>query len=127
MPARPLRPCLEPRCPELVRQGRCPRHGGQRKPWAHATPSRHDRGYGREWDQIRLVVLAEEPLCALCPMPSTTVDHIVPKSQGGTDQRGNLRGLCALCQQRKAGREGNASRQALAGPGRRTYASGVER
>jgi len=51
-------------------------------------------------------VLAEERRCRYCGAPSTTVDHIVPKFEGGTDARSNLAGACKDCQQRKAAREG---------------------
>jgi 5-methylcytosine-specific restriction protein A len=61
------------------------------------------------------MVLAEEPLCALCEAegrvePSSMVDHIAPKVQGGTDDRENLRGICRRHHDSKSGREGRASR-----------------
>jgi HNH endonuclease. len=34
------------------------------------------------------------------------VDHIIPKSQGGTDDDGNLQSLCAACHRAKTAREG---------------------
>jgi 5-methylcytosine-specific restriction protein A len=51
-------------------------------------------------------VLVEEPYCRLCLAAgkrtiSTHVDHILPKHDGGTDDRGNLRGLCASCHNRR--------------------------
>lgn len=78
-----------------------------RKAWDHHGRTRHDRGYGSGWDKLRLRVLLDEPLCYLCKAaPSTTVDHVIPKVQGGTDDRANLRGACSACQQSKAAREG---------------------
>lgn len=83
----------------------------QRKPWAHAEPSRHARGYGSEWGAKRRQVLAEEPVCRYCRRAaSTTADHIKPKAEGGTDDRRNLAGCCKACQQAKAGREGARAR-----------------
>ena len=47
-------------------------------------------------------------LCACCgmrlPAPMTAeihVDHIYPRSRGGTDERGNLQALCSTCNRRK--------------------------
>ena len=94
-----MRPCLEPGCPMLVYEGRCPAHrrGGG---WIGAG-----KDYGSAWPRIRARVLAEEPTCRLrlagCTTYSTQVDHIVPKSRGGTDERGNLRAVCKPCHQRK--------------------------
>jgi 5-methylcytosine-specific restriction protein A len=89
----------------VVVLGRCGQHA--RRPWKHAAPSRHARGYGYAWVQVRAEVLREQPICTACHAArSTTVDHIIPKADGGTDARGNLRGLCKWCHQRKSGREG---------------------
>ena len=109
MPTSCLRPCAFPSCPTLVAKGRCRAHA--KRPWMHALPSRHARGYGAAWDRTRAEVLVEEPVCRLCARPSTTVDHIVPKVRGGTDARVNLRGLCREHQQSKSGREGAEARR----------------
>ena len=109
MPRKPMSECAKPGCHERTRGGRCVKH--IRPPWQHATPSRHARGYDSKWVKLRARVLVEEPYCA-CGRESTTVDHIQPKSQGGTDARANLRGCCRRCQQSKAGREGNAAKVA---------------
>lgn len=105
-PMAPKRPCGSPRCPEFRP---CPRHG--RRPWEHDRPSASARGYGTEWRRRRAVVLREEPTCGYCGRaPSTTVDHVVPKTRGGTDDRENLRGACKRCHDTKSAREGQASR-----------------
>jgi 5-methylcytosine-specific restriction endonuclease McrA len=47
-------------------------------------------------------VFREQPVCAVCARErpwneqqvSQELDHIMPLSQGGTDARHNLRGLC---------------------------------
>lgn len=60
------------------------------------------RGYDAEWRRVRAIVLAEEPTCRVChEAPSTDVDHIVPKRQGGTNARANLRGVCHSCHSSK--------------------------
>jgi 5-methylcytosine-specific restriction enzyme A len=51
------------------------------------------------WRRIRALQLAKEPLCRLCQAEgrvviAVTVDHIVPRSQGGTDEELNLQSLC---------------------------------
>lgn len=111
-PQKPPMPCqrMAMGCPHLRP---CPVHGA-RRPWEQRL-SRQARGYGAAWERIRPPVLREEPRCRWGSLPdepgpcwadSTTVDHIVPKAHGGTDERANLRGLCREHQQRKAGREG---------------------
>ena len=43
----------------------------------------------------------QEGICEGCrlyfPFPNLTVDHKLPRSQGGTDHRTNLQLLCAAC------------------------------
>jgi len=46
------------------------------------------------------MILARDPLCA-CGAPSTEVDHIVSKAKGGTDEPGNLQGICEPCHKAK--------------------------
>lgn len=54
--------------------------------------------------------LASNPLCAVCLKESivrsaTDVDHIMPKSQGGTDDWDNLQALCKSHHSEKTARE----------------------
>lgn len=64
-----------------------------------------ERGYGYEWQKIRAQVLQEEPVCAVCGTDKDlTVDHIIPKSADGTDERSNLRTLCFFHNRQKSGR-----------------------
>lgn len=69
--------------------------------------SRSKRGYGRDWQALRLVVLAEEPLCRFCHdrglvVVAQVVDHIVPISEAPELrlERSNLRSLCKPCHDR---------------------------
>lgn len=79
--------------------------------WQHAEPSRHKRGYGWQWVKLRKLILARDNhLCQIClakgrPTPATHCDHILSKAQGGTDDPGNLRALCAPCHSRKTNEE----------------------
>ena len=88
-----VRVCNVPGCPNIATdKGRCSRHlipawGGRR----------NFEGYQGDWLKIRAQVLKEEPYCRVCGQQSTTVDHITPKAEGGTDIRGNLRALCDDC------------------------------
>ena len=70
--------------------------------WDHSL-TRHERGYGYEWTKRRAAVLARDLyLCQPClskgrPTQATEVDHIVPKSQDGTDDFENLQAICRPC------------------------------
>jgi 5-methylcytosine-specific restriction enzyme A len=65
------------------------------------TPD-HKRTRGRKWMRLREMVLIEEPVCMLCGQrPSTQVDHKKPVSEGGTDERDNLQGVCYDCHDAK--------------------------
>lgn len=66
--------------------------------------SRQARGYGRAHDLMRVQVLREEPLCRICRAmdppritASTIADHVIPKAEGGTDERENYQGICRPC------------------------------
>lgn len=96
-----LRPCAEPGCPTLTDKRRCPLH---RRQLEQARGTRQQRGYDRDYDQLHDQVLEEEPWCRWCGDPSTTVDHIVPLVEGGTNERDNLCGACGPCQYGHGGR-----------------------
>ena len=76
--------------------------------WKH-TETAAERGYGAAWKRLRVLILARD--CGLCQCtecktlgrlkPATQVDHILPKSKGGTDEMGNLQAIAADCHQRK--------------------------
>jgi 5-methylcytosine-specific restriction protein A len=97
--------CATPGCASKAVDGgpRCPTHtvGGG---WVGAG-----RDYGSAWPRLRAQVLCEEPRCRLglpgCTVVSTEVDHILPRSAGGSDVRENLRGACAACHRRKTHEE----------------------
>lgn len=80
-----------------------------------------ERGYGWRHQQMRDVVLREEPLCRSClkrvpPIctPSVIADHIVPQFEGGTDERENYQGLCVPCSDAKTAEEAARARGAKA-------------
>jgi HNH endonuclease len=52
----------------------------------------------RPWGRIRVAILERDGYrYALCGRSATTVDHIVPRSKGGTDDDWNLRAACGPC------------------------------
>jgi hypothetical protein len=77
--------------------------------------SRRERGYGPEWDRLRETILQrDEYLCVACRKTGVltaarTVDHILPKSEGGSDDPANLQSLCKPCHEAKTAAE-NAAR-----------------
>jgi 5-methylcytosine-specific restriction protein A len=103
MPSRP--PSLKPRV--------------ARKAWQHSKPSSRLRGRAGVEDRRR--ILAEEPLCRVCRgagrvAASVVVDHVMPLSAGGSDERGNKQGLCGPCHDAKS----KAERTAGLGAGRKS-------
>jgi len=89
MPMRLARPCRHPGCPKLDCEEHSRRGLDQRQ-------SAAKRGYGRRWQQLRLMYLRTKPICEVagCDQPATDVDHITPKRDGGQDVWDNLQALC---------------------------------
>ena len=74
--------------------------------------SAHSRGYGYEWQKLRLLTLSRDAgLCQPCLRRGhvtpgcNIVDHIVNKARGGNDDGGNLQTICAACHDAKTGAE----------------------
>lgn len=77
--------------------------------------TRHERGYDYRWTTISTAVLKEhrDRYGDVCPgwqreaHPATdlTVDHVIPKSAGGGDDRANLQVLCRSCNSSKRNRK----------------------
>lgn len=58
-----------------------------------------------DWAIKRADILCrDDGVCQYCREPATHVDHIIPRSQGGTDDYTNLVAACADCNIRKGGR-----------------------
>ena len=64
-----------------------------------------DSGSTSKWRKIRQrIVLRDGGVCQMCGMEGDSVDHIVPRSHGGTDEDYNLQLLCTSCNSSKGGR-----------------------
>lgn len=70
-----------------------------------------ERGYSTAWRKLRKLVLSRDNyLCQEClkhgkVTPASEVDHILPKSEGGTDDKENLQSLCHDCHRIKTAEE----------------------
>jgi len=71
--------------------------------WSTTTTTKQARGYGGPWDQLRKQTMKRDNyMCQPCKKlgfitNATQVDHIVPKSKGGTDDLSNLQAICNDC------------------------------
>ena len=83
-----------------------------------SAESRHKRGYGSGWDKLRVIVLRRDNglcQCTACQggkirvTPATEVDHIIPKSKGGTDHLDNLQAINSECHKLKTTKENGGS------------------
>lgn len=60
---------------------------------------------GTAWVKTRARVLARDHhTCGYCGQDATTVDHIVAKANGGTDELSNLIACCKPCNTTKGAR-----------------------
>lgn len=84
-----------------------------KEPWRR-TQGQRETPLPRGWAKLRASVLALEPLCRPCSeagliAAASEVDHIVPRSAGGTSERTNLQPICNRCHRRKSATEGAAA------------------
>ena len=121
MPSRPLQPCKQPGCAELVAKGYCAAHqrADNRRYYERrrADPllRLRDAFYKTAaWLALRAWRLSIEPLCRMCKelglvTAATCVDHIEPIAQAW-DRRldpDNTQSLCDSCHARKSAIEGS--------------------
>lgn len=114
MPHKPKRPCSWPGCPELTDGRYCPEHErrAMRDYNRYGRPESHRRRYGNHWKRIRDAFLREHPFCEMCrrdgrATAADTVHHIVPLSEGGSNEWDNLMALCHSCHSRLHARRGD--------------------
>lgn len=104
MPRKPMRPCNQQGCAELISTGRyCIKH--QRAEYKRQDDRRGsaaERGYGGAWPKIRAHQLRQHPLCERCQeqgdiTAATLVHHIKRIAEGGSNSFDNLMSLCIKC------------------------------
>ncbi len=115
MPARAASICRHPGCGRRIpAPGYCETHAHFASNWVKREDrkgSTTSRGYGWKWQKLRAHVLKRDNgLCLPCGRrgrvtEATDVDHIVAKTDGGTDDPGNLQSICAACHKAKTARE----------------------
>lgn len=121
MARRPLLPCRHRGCAGLVRvPGYCDAHAGDAVGWKrdHQRGNRHQRGYGTEWDRLRLLILKRDRYLCQCEecrgtgrvLPATEVDHRISKAEGGSDDPANLAAINADCHRKKTAKESARAR-----------------
>lgn len=117
MPPRAKRPCRHRGCAAVTNDisGYCENHQQQHAGdgWRNYQPgkTRQDRGYGRPWEIKRARIMKRDKyLCQNCrrdgiATKASSVDHIIPKAHGGTDDDFNLESLCWSCHRKKTATE----------------------
>jgi hypothetical protein len=84
------------------------RESDQRRGAAERQKRLREKGGGspERWTAIRVDILRRDDyMCAYCGKKATTVDHIIPKSRGGSaDEYSNLISSCATCNAKKSNR-----------------------
>ena len=61
--------------------------------------------WSRGWDRLRLVILQRDRyVCHYCGEEAGTVDHVVPRAEGGTDEPWNLVAACTTCNSARSSR-----------------------
>jgi len=104
MPSSAPSPCRAIGCAAVVhRGGYCDKHTS-----ARPKPKRKE-GYTDRftwtWRKVSRQVRLEEPFCRVCGRVSEQVDHIIPVTEGGDNDRENLQALCTSCHSKKTRRE----------------------
>ena len=112
MAQKPLRPCRRPGCPELTRDGWCPKHRPKQASRRESAPW-HGWYSLPVWTQdLRPSQLLAEPFCRECARrglrtPATDVDHVWDHKGDWelfTDRKG-LQSLCHAGHSRKTMRD----------------------
>jgi 5-methylcytosine-specific restriction enzyme A len=89
--------CAKPGCRE---KQPCPTH---RPAWKRSSGQRE---LTPEFHVNARRIRAEKPACRACGrVGRVEIDHIIPRSRGGTDKRENLQPLCPKCHSEKTKRE----------------------
>ena len=97
MPRKPQRPCRYPGCPRLTDGVYCEDHAKIMEQHYEKFQRGYSPGkrYGRAWKRIRDRYIHKHPLCEQCLkggryVTVEEVHHIVPLSEGGSNDESNL-------------------------------------
>ena len=114
MPQAAPKPCSQPGCGVLVRDGsnRCVKH--PKEAWAKPVTATK-RVTGRKLQAMRAKLFQESPLCVECERHgrvtlATQRDHIKPLAEGGLDDASNVQALCEPCHEAKSKTESQRGR-----------------
>ena len=114
MPKAAPKPCSQPGCGVLVRDGssRCPKH--PKEAWAKPVTATK-RVTGRKLQAMRAKLFQQSPLCVECERHgrvtlATQRDHITPLAEGGQDDDSNVQALCEPCHEAKSKAESQRGR-----------------
>ena len=112
MPRSPKKECRASRCKNRqLSNGYCEEHKHLSVGWFKTSKqSRHERGYGTEWDKARCIKLSTQPLCEYCLergiyKPAAEVDHILALAHGGSHRQENLKSTCKPCHKIKTAQD----------------------
>jgi 5-methylcytosine-specific restriction endonuclease McrA len=113
----PPRRCIGEGClrDALPGKSRCREHMGATgwRRYMRDHPGRSATYRTSTYQQNRKLAIAREPTCHWrlpgCTGKSTTADHVVPVSRGGTSEPSNLIGACRHCNELRGGAEGRAT------------------
>ena len=104
MPRKPKHPCSYLGCGKLTDGRYCNEHRQTTQHYYNRYERDPDtnKRYGRAWRRIWLQYIQSHPLCEQCERegrltPAEEVHHIVPLTDGGTNDAGNLMALCKSC------------------------------
>lgn len=120
MPPKAKRPCRAPMCPGKTQadSGYCDKHKHLASGWnAPGRATAEVRGYDSEWRKVRRLVLERDRYLCQCEnchgkrLPASEVDHITPKSRGGTNEPSNLQAINDDCHKLKTQAESAAARR----------------
>jgi 5-methylcytosine-specific restriction protein A len=95
MPTKPKRPCNV--CKRRIPSGES--YCAKCKPPAKIQSKAHRERYDSTWAKISKAYRLEHPWCEVdgCGSPAAMVHHIVPLSEGGTNEPENLASMCYFC------------------------------
>lgn len=106
--------CCAARCPEFVAEaGKSYCEAHEPAPWRGREARRGPTGNSRQ--RHALVLKKHKGICHVCGRSGATeVDHVVPKSSGGSDEPFNLRPICKVpCHKNKTQAEAAEARRRL--------------